>query len=94
MDELQLLRQEVMELRRELNSLKANTTIPQEIEQAFRARFLLDTYASLGPSSKTAASETQAVDEAGMATYSVAMPPNGFREFITGGTVLYIPYYT
>jgi hypothetical protein len=94
MDEIQTLKQEVEALRREFNNLKATTTITNDIEQAFRSRLRIDTYASLTPSSKNPSTETQTVDENGIDTYGVATPPAGFREFVTGGTVLYIPYYT
>lgn len=41
MDEIQKLKQEVQELKQMIQSLKAGTTIPLEIENAFRDRFRL-----------------------------------------------------
>jgi len=62
-----------------VKSLQSSSTIPFSIDAAFADRF------SLGgvPSSKTAASETQAVNEAGSATYSVSKPMDGF--IVVGG---------
>ncbi len=88
------LKLQVEDLQREVSSLKNTTTIPYEVDTAFRDRFEIASYAKLTASSKTAASETQAVSESGVASYNVAKPPDGFREFVVGGSTLYVPYYT
>jgi hypothetical protein len=80
-------------LEAEIIALKNTTTIPREVDQAFRDRFGLVNYAILAGSLKSASSENQSVDEAGIATYSVLKPPDGFRQFVVGGTPLYFPYY-
>lgn len=77
-----------------IRSIAGNTTIPHDVEQAFRSRLEIGELARLRASTKTAASETQAVSEGGAASYNVAKPPDGFREFVVGGSTLYIPYYT
>lgn len=88
------LQRQINELKAEIEMLKADTTIPFNVEQAFRSRLRIQDLAELASSSKTAASETQAVNEAGVGSYNVAKPPDGFREYVVGGTTLYIPYYT
>lgn len=90
MEELQ---KQINELREEIAKLKSSTTIPYDVEQSFRTRLRIENFAELGTSSKTVASETQAVNEAGTDNYDVAKPPVGFREFVSGGSVFYIPYY-
>lgn len=80
-------------LQEELDKLKANATIPYEVEQAFRTRLNIDTFTSLIASSKTAASETQLVNESGTQSYDVAKPMDGFRQVTIGGATIYIPYY-
>jgi len=87
------LQRQINELKQEIANLKASTTIPFDVEQSFRTRLRIENYAELGTSTKNPSTETQAVDEGGSDSYSVAKPPDGFREFISGGTVLYIPYY-
>lgn len=81
-------------LQQELNKLRNSTTIPFEVEQAFRFKLGISELTSLNASSKTAASETQSVNEAGVGSYSVAKPMDGFKQVTIGGSTLYIPYYT
>lgn len=80
-------------LQEQLDMLKANATIPYEVEQAFRTRLNIESFTALAASSKTAVSETQAVNEAGTASYDVAKPMDGFRQVNIGGSTIYIPYY-
>lgn len=84
----------IQRLEEELNNLKTSYTIPLEVDNAFRDRLGIADFAALTGSTKAASTETQAVAEGGSASYNVAKPMDGFREFITGGTTLYIPYYT
>ncbi len=72
-----------------INSLGSVGTIPFEIESSFKARL-----GSLSVSSKTAASETQAVNEGGAAQYSVCKAPDGFKQAILDGQLVYIPFFT
>lgn len=87
------LDKKIEDIQNQINSLRSSTTIPFDMEQAIRDRLRVPEFAILNGSTKTAASETQSVNEGGVATYSVAKPPDGFREFVVGGTTLYIPYY-
>ena len=87
------LQRQINELKAEIDKLKNTTTIPLEVDRAFRDRFNMDNFTVLATSTKTVLSESQSVDEAGTDTYDVLKPPAGFRQFFVGGTALYIPYY-
>ena len=69
-----------------MKKMHNNAEIPFDVGEAIKLRVgsLKDV------STKTAASETQSVDEAGVATYDVATPPDGFY-ITTDGK--YIPFY-
>ncbi len=88
------LTQRIEELENKVRSLEASYTIPHNVSEAFRDRLGINDLASLAGSTKNPSTETQAVAESGASSYSVAKPMDGFREFVVGGTVLYIPYYT
>lgn len=99
--EIQKLQRQIDELQKQLDTLKSSTTIPFDIDKAFRKRFDLDNMidqreldAYIITSSKSATSENQAVDEAGAATYSVLKKPDGFVEIVISGTTYYLPYFT
>lgn len=72
-----------------IKSLQSSTTMPLPVAEAIKARLgtTIDTNA------KTAASETQSVNEAGAASYSVAKPPDGFVTVYVNGQPKNIPYY-
>lgn len=91
---IEQLQSQIDSLQQELNKLRNTTTIPYEVEQAFRFRLGIDNFTQLDASSKTTASETQAVNEAGASSYNVAKPMDGFKQVTIGGSTLYIPYYT
>ncbi len=84
------------ELENKVKALEAAATIPYEVDSAFRERFGLNRLdsTSLIASSKGATSENHAVNEAGIATYSVLGIPDGYLEVTVGGSVKYIPIYT
>ena len=92
-EELNKLKQDFENLKKEFDSLKASTTIPLNIDNAFRDRFKISEFVQLSATVKTAGSETQAVNEGGVATYSVAKPMDGFEERVVGGVARYYPYY-
>lgn len=75
-----------------IQSLKANATIPIEVDAAFRTRLA----ANLGmeTSAKSIGSENQLVNEAGSGTYSVLTTPDIFLEIDINGTTYYIPAFT
>ena len=88
------LKNRIQILEEEIKMLKASTTIPYEVDTAFRERFKIGDLAKLSASTKTVASETQAVNEAGAASYNVPKINDGFVETTVGGTIIYLPYYT
>lgn len=78
-----------------LQALESSATIPLQVEDAFRDRLKINELLTLSTSTKTGASETQAVSEAGIGAYNVAKPMDGFKEAYDGnGAIYYIPYYT
>ena len=60
-EELNKLKQDFENLKKEFDSLKASTTIPLNIDNAFRDRFKISEFVQLSATVKTAGSETQAV---------------------------------
>jgi len=90
--ENELLRR-IEKLEKELNLLKAGSTIPFEVEQAFRNRLRISQYSTLVADSKAASSENQAVNEAGASSYNVLKPPDRFIATIINNTTVYIPGY-
>ena len=73
-------------------SLEASYSIPLNIDQAFRSRFI--TTSGITTSTKSASSEDQAVAEAGSATYNVLKSPDAFLQVSINGAVKYIPIFT
>jgi len=91
MEELQ---RQINELKAELQLIKSSTTIPFPVEQAFRDRLKINSLAELqSQSTKTAASETQAIDEGGMGSFNVAKPMDGFFVWVKDNSTYYVPYY-
>lgn len=84
--EIKKLQMEVQELRRKIKEFESSTTIPLFVAEAFKVR----TYPLNILSTKTTASETQAVNESGSSSYSVAKVPDGFIKIKDGRN---IPYY-
>lgn len=90
-EELQL---KIESLEEKVRLLEASATIPKPVEDALRERFQLDLYAQLSTTTKTGSSEAQAVDEAGIGTYSVLNVPDAFLQVSVLGTTYYIPVWT
>lgn len=89
------LQKEIEELKKKVKSLESFTSISNEVEQAFRIRLGVENLASnLGESGKSATSENQAVNEAGMDSYDVLKKPDSFLEVNISGTLYYIPVFT
>lgn len=78
---------ELVEFKR---SLESSFSIPRNVETSLRTR--LNLASALRSSAHTG--ETQAVNESGSGTYSVAAAMNGFVETEIAGVTIYIPYYT
>lgn len=73
-----------------MQQLKSSSSIPQDVDGAFRDRLQLGGKIS----SKTVASETQAVNEGGSASYNVPKLHDGYKQETINNTVIYLPYYT
>lgn len=77
-----------------MQSLKTSTTIPLPVDESFRDRFQIANLAKLQfQTTKNASTETQAVNEGGVATYNVAKPMDGFFLLVLNNTAYYIPYH-
>ena len=93
------LEQRITELENKIKSLTSSTTIPLEIDGAFRKRFDLNNFSKVLVSSKSATSENKnavmTVNFSGetVTTDSVLDNPDGFLQVNINGTVYYLPYY-
>lgn len=65
--------------------------IPLQVQKALELRLTANNITS---SAKSVASETQAVNEGGVATYNVPKLIDGFVQTTINGATIYIPYYT
>lgn len=89
--QFQQMQAELTELRAFVQSLKSSTTIPYDVDGAFRTR--LGTDSDIVVSAKDVDSEDQSVNEGGSATYNVLKEPDGFLQVTISGSVYYLPYY-
>lgn len=85
------LLERIQALEDKLRLLGNTTTIPREIDTAFRDRLGIDDKTTFSGSTKNPSTETQVVNEGGSASYSVAKPPDGFYQTEDG---YHVPYYT
>jgi hypothetical protein len=92
MNEIEELNKQIEELNRWKNNLQSSSTIPINIDKAFRGRF--GELAGITTSSKSSSSENKAVNEEGSSSYNVLLPPDVFLEITINGTKYYIPAYT
>lgn len=90
----QELLQRIEALEQELEALRSASTIPYDVDSAFRERFRLNNVTIATVSSKANDSEDQAVNEGGSGTYSVLKPPDGFLQITINNTVYYLPFFT
>lgn len=86
------LQNEINELKEWKRQMESSHSIPLNIDQAFRARFL--SASNIATSSKGATTENHAVNESGSSSYSVLGIPDGFIQVTISGTIYYIPYYS
>ena len=92
MNDYETLKRELEEIKNWKKSLERSSTIPLTIDQSFRERFSKGSVLTV--STKGANTEDVAVDEGGVATYSVMNDPDGFLQVTVGGTIYYLPYFT
>ena len=86
-------KKQLAELLKWKSQMEASHSIPLNVDQAFRARFSVIS-TTIATSAKGATTENQAVNEGGVATYSVLKPPDAFVQVIVSGTTYYIPVFT
>lgn len=87
------LERKVDEIYAFMQSLRADATIPFEVQQAFRVRFA--DVIGITLSGTSADAHDQTVSEGGSATYSVMGDPDAFvRITTTSGTQYDIPAFT
>lgn len=83
---------EIIELTNRLNALDNNATIPLQTGEAIKARVLTDAGVAL-LSTKSASSESESINEAGIASHSVLPLPDGYLEVTLSGVIRYVPFY-
>lgn len=84
--------QRITQLENEMRQLRAASTIPYDVEVAFKSRLNIE-QGELLTSTKAASTESKLVDEAGSSSYSVSKLMDGFVQKNLLGTTIYIPYY-
>lgn len=90
--QVDILKREVQELRQRLEARNSASDLTPDMPYTLvQLGFSKNVFTV---SSKTAASETQAVDEGGAGTYDVAKAPDGFVQTTVANTTYYIPMYT
>lgn len=90
--EIQQLKKKMQAMEDFINSLKSSSSIPMEIDSAFRDRLVGD-ISALVPSTVSPTTHNKAVNEAGSASYSVMNIPTGFIEANVAGVKRVIPYF-
>lgn len=86
------LQEQINKLEEQWNLLSSSTTIPKEIDAAFRAR-LKDISQTISISATSASAHNQSVNESGSGSYSVLGIPTGYLTVIVSGTPRDIPYF-
>ena len=86
--------EELNAIRAAVESLNAESTIPYEIEKAFRKRLGLINMTNIIASSKSSLSEAQPVNEGGSGSYSVLKNPDAYVQFTLNNQIYYIPVFT
>lgn len=94
--EILKLQEEINRLSREVEQLRSSTTIPYLVQEAFKKRLiepLPKVRTQALPVTVSPTAHNQAVNEAGVATYSVLGIPTGYLEIVISENTYYIPYY-
>ena len=86
------LQEQINKLEEQWNLLSSSTTIPKEIDAAFRAR-LKDISQTISVSGTSASAHNQSVNESGSGSYSVLGIPTGYLTVTVSGTPRDIPYF-
>lgn len=88
------LQQKIEDLEKKLKLLEAGATLPKAVEDAIRERLRIDIISAISTSGKSSVSESQAVDEAGVATYNVLKNPDAYLQVVINGTTYYLSAWT
>lgn len=91
--ELAQLKLQVASLQNRLDALNSTSSIPWEIDQAFRDRFI-SSVPTITVSSKGVDTEDITINESGSATKVVMNDPAAFLQTSVNGVVYYIPVFT
>lgn len=75
-----------------IKSLGNSSTIPIDVDAAFRDRFLQD-LAVIQPSTVGATTHNKTVNEGGTDVYAVMNKPDGFVQSEVNGSTVIIPYF-
>lgn len=88
------LQKRIDDLEKKYKAIEASATIPKPVEDAFRERLRLEIISSITSSGKSASSESQTVNEGGVASYGVLKNPDAYLQVNINGTVYYLPVFT
>lgn len=93
--ELQQLKREVEELKLKVKTLASHTTIPFEVEKAFRSRLgIKDLQEEVENAGNPTAPYLQSVNEGGVATYTVPAVQDGLLKVrLEHRLNVYVPYW-
>ena len=83
----------ILDLEVFVKSLTAGSTIPFDVNKALEDRLNLDVGDEVTESATSTGANIKAVDEAGVATYSVLPTPDKYLQVTIDGTVYDIPAY-
>lgn len=90
----QEMEKRILDLEKQMKELHASSSIPLEVDVAFKRRLGIADLSIIVVSSKGITTENQAVNEAGAASYSVLKAPDLFLQLRVSGTTYYIPVFT
>jgi hypothetical protein len=84
-------RQELNDLLIWKHQMEASHSIPLNVDQAIRGRFV--DAVTMKPTTKTATSENVSINEGGAAVKTVLGPPDAFKKIVVDGVLYYCPLY-
>lgn len=94
MNELEQLQNRIEELENWKLSMEKSFSIPLEIQQSFKKRFIDPISQPITLSTKSVDSEDITINEAGAATKVALDDPDAFLQLKVGTTTYYLPAYT
>lgn len=92
-DAIAQLQEAVDQLNMDFDNLTSDSTIPKDVDSAFRARFIKN-LGTVAPNSTTQPTDhNKTVNEGGSASYAVLDKPDAFAQASINGTAVAIPIY-